>query len=216
MNWCATWVSTKFGSRRYPKSVPHAQGGVTLIDSIVVFGALTVDCIEFQPLTAGHVHIYGKMRSDSPPSLVHVYSLTSMVTAVTIESIGVTPPMWEHFWYNCSAHITMNKMTLKESKTICRGCLISLMHAHIQKLGFIFKENKHVNSFTVLSPYCTYIPQWTLGCILYARATRNILLEHLSKFYFKCGCWSIGQDCHELLNQWKPAILAFITSSVTI
>ena len=75
-------MSTKFGSRRYHKSVPHVQGGVTLIDSIVMavttgqnfdqlfllsclltmlsFRALAVDCIEFQLLTVGYVRIYGK------------------------------------------------------------------------------------------------------------------------------------------------------------
>ena len=58
----------------------------------LTFGALAVDCVEFQPLTVGYVHIYGKMHSDSTPSLVHAYGLTSTVTAVTIESIGVTPP----------------------------------------------------------------------------------------------------------------------------
>ena len=34
--------------------------------------------------------VYGRMRSDSTPSLV--YRLTSAVAAVTIESMGVTPP----------------------------------------------------------------------------------------------------------------------------
>ena len=58
----------------------------------LIFGALAVDCVEFQPLTISYVHICGKMRSDSPPSLIHAYRLTSTVTALTIESIGVTPP----------------------------------------------------------------------------------------------------------------------------
>jgi len=49
--------------------------------------ALTVDCVEFQPLTVDYAHIvYRRMRSNSTPSLV--YGLTSMVAAVTIKDVG--------------------------------------------------------------------------------------------------------------------------------
>jgi len=37
------------------------------------------------------MEVYGRMHSDSTPSLV--YGLTSMVAVVTIESMGVTPPV---------------------------------------------------------------------------------------------------------------------------
>jgi len=57
---------------------------------MLIVKALTVDCVEFQPLTIDYVHVYGRMHSDSTPSLV--YGLTSIVAALTIESTGVTPP----------------------------------------------------------------------------------------------------------------------------
>jgi len=57
---------------------------------MLIFGALNFDCVEFQLFTVDYAHIYGRMHSDSTPSLI--YGLTSAVTAVTIESVGVTPP----------------------------------------------------------------------------------------------------------------------------
>ena len=69
---------------------PPIAGGVTSIDSIVtaatagqnfgqlfsaltmlIFGALTVDCIEFQPLTVDYVHVYRRMCSNSTLSVVY-------------------------------------------------------------------------------------------------------------------------------------------------
>ena len=57
---------------------------------MLIFEALTVECVEFQLLTIDYMHIYGRMCSDSTPSLV--YRVKMCIAAVTISlQGGVTP-----------------------------------------------------------------------------------------------------------------------------
>jgi len=61
---------------------------------MLIFWTLTVDCIDFQLFTmCTFTEVYRKVHSDSILSLV--YGLTSEVAAVTIKSMGVTPPCTE-------------------------------------------------------------------------------------------------------------------------
>ena len=53
---------------------------------MLIFEALTVECVEFQLLTIDYMHIYGRMCSDSTPSLV--YRVEMCIAAVTIKSAG--------------------------------------------------------------------------------------------------------------------------------
>jgi len=81
----------------------------------LVFGLWSLTALNFShwPLTTlTFMEVYGRMRSDSTPSLV--YGLTSAVAAVTIESMGVTPPpcfkKWNQYTRHGINHISQEKV----------------------------------------------------------------------------------------------------------